>query len=236
MTEDIRLLAIQNDPTCPLGWLAEWFADAGVTVDVRRGYAGDTIPADLAGYRGLVVLGGDMNANDDADCPWLTPIKQLIARTISGESPFLGICLGHQLAAVAMGGKVTANPAGRALGLTHFLPTTAGVHDPLFSSVLSGSPAVQWNSDTVTEIPRGAEVVAVCADGTPQAIRFGARAWGVQFHPEVSADIFRSWLDDDDTDASPGSGAAAMPQIAAAEEALRQVWQPWARSWMALCL
>ncbi len=90
----------------------------GVDLDVCRPYvAGETLPDGPAGYDGVVVMGGAMGANDDATSPWLTPTKELIRRADADRVPTLGICLGHQLAAVALGGEVRPNPRGRQFGL-----------------------------------------------------------------------------------------------------------------------
>lgn len=233
MDRATRLVVIQNDPTCPLGLFEGAFADAGLGIEVRRGFADDEIPADTGGFAALVVLGGEMGANDDATCPWLARVKGLIRAAARTETPFLGICLGHQLAAAALGGTVGRNPSGRAIGLTPIALTDAGRTDPLLGGVPAGSCAIQWNSDVVTAVPPGAEVLALCPDGTPQAVRFGRRAWGVQFHPEASSEIFDSWLSDTDEGAD-SDGAAAAQAIAAADAELRRAWPPFATAFAAI--
>jgi GMP synthase (glutamine-hydrolysing) len=224
-----RLLVIQHEDDCPPAWFGEWFIDAGLELDVRLGHLAQDIPGALDDHDGLVVLGGEMGAYDDEAHPWLTATKQLIANTVEAGRPFLGICLGHQLAAVALGGEVVVNAAGRATGLTPIALTADGFADPLFEVVVSGSASVQWNNDVVSRLPTGATVLAVAPDGTVQAARLGPLAWGVQFHPEASPDVFASWL----TDVPPGVEKArleaAVAEIAAAETDLRQDWEPLAR-------
>lgn len=237
MTEPGPLLVIQNDPTCPLGWFGDWFATAGVPVDVRLGFADDDIPVDADSFAAVIVLGGEMGANDDATCPWLAPTRKLLRAAVDRGTPVLGICLGHQLAAVALGGTVEKNPAGQAVGLTPVALTDAGRADPLLGSVAPGSAAVQWNADIVTVSPPGAVVLAVCPDGSPQAIRFAPRAWGVQFHPEASPEIFRSWIADAASDATDPSGDAARAEraITEAEAQLRSAWRPFAEKFAGMC-
>ena len=222
------MLVIQNDPTCPLGWFGEWFAEAGLDIAVRRAFADDVVPDGADGFGALVVLGGDMGANDDDTCPWLPTTKTLISAAIAAETPFLGICLGHQLAAAALGGTVARNHAGRAIGLTPVTLTDAGRADGLLGAVTPGSHAIQWNDDVVTAPPVGARVLATCPDGSPQALRFGPRAWGVQFHPEASPEIFSSWLADGDGDAAR--------RIAAARADLRREWRGLADRFAAVCV
>ncbi|MGV3561778.1 MAG: type 1 glutamine amidotransferase, partial [Nocardioides sp.] len=88
------LLVVQHEDECPPGMLGRWWAEEGVTLDVRRPYAGEPLPPDLAGHDGLVVLGGHMGADDDADHAWLAPTKQLVRVAAAGGGPALGVGLG----------------------------------------------------------------------------------------------------------------------------------------------
>ncbi|MGH3471289.1 MAG: type 1 glutamine amidotransferase [Nocardioidaceae bacterium] len=225
-----RLLVVQHEAGCPPAWFGPWLEAAGCDLDVLRGDLGQPIPDTLAGYAGLMVLGGEMGAYDDVDHPWLTPTKELIATVVSADQPFLGICLGHQLAAVAMGGEVTRNPNGPATGLTPVTLTDAGRTDPLLNVVVDRAATIQWNNDIVARLPAGAVLLAVAPDGTVQAARFGARAWGVQFHPEASPAVVRDWtvgrpaateLESQGIDVT-----AARAAIEGAEEQLFADWQP----------
>ncbi|MBA2773881.1 MAG: type 1 glutamine amidotransferase, partial [Nocardioidaceae bacterium] len=184
-----RLLVIMHEDDCPPGWFGEWFSDAGLQYDAWPAHT-EPLPDQLDGYGGLLVLGGEMGANDDAAHPWLTDTKGLIAAAVTDEVPFLGICLGHQLAAVALGGQVRRNTHGYARGLTPFRPNAAGRDDRLLGVVSDGAPALQWYRDIVSRLPSDAVELATSPDGTVQAARFGRSAWGVQFHPETSPEIF----------------------------------------------
>lgn len=225
------MLVIQHEDDCPPAWLGEWLASAGVALDVVHGHRGQSVPDSVRGYDGLLVLGGDMGAYDDNRCPWLTPTRRLIATTVRHHHPFLGVCLGHQLAAVALGGTVDANPAGEATGLTPVMLTAAGRADPLLSGMAQGQVAVQWNRDIVASLPPGATKLADSPDGSVQAARYGRRAWGVQFHPEVSPAVFASWTVGGPK-ASDGSDnrdmTAAAAAVEAAGEQLRRTWRPFA--------
>lgn len=225
-----NLLVIQHEASCPPEWFGAWWERAGITLDIVTAHTGQPIPNDLGDSDGLVVLGGQMGANDDADHDWLTPTKALIRTVVDAGRPFLGICLGHQLAAVALGGTVTRNRHGHATGLTPVTLTEAGRADPLLGAIRTDPLAVQWNNDVVTQLPADAVELATAPDGSVQAVRFADRAWGVQFHPECSPALFRRWtvdkpaaatLRDDGIDA-----AAAARTIDEAEAALRATWQP----------
>lgn len=229
------VLVVQHEDNCPPGWFGDWLTAAGLELDILEAHQGCAIPAALTDHAGLLVLGGEMGANDDHSTRWLAPTRALIATVAAGGDPFLGICLGHQLAAVALGGTVAPNPNGHGTGVTPYGPTPAAADDPLFRGLLPGLPAVQWNNDVVTEVPERARVLAHSPDGTVQAARFGPRAWGVQFHPETSPAIFRSWTTDKPSAREARADGidvfAAADAVEQAGPALRRAWEPLARRW-----
>lgn len=226
-----RLLIVQHEDDAPPAWFGNWFRDAGLEYDVVHGDRGDVVPQELGAYAGLVVLGGEMNAYDDATCPWLTSTKTLIASVVGARRCFLGICLGHQLAAVALGGEVITNPLGQTIGLAPVALTEEGRRDYLLTAIAAGAQSIQWNADVVSKLPEAATELATSPDGTVLAARFGRRAWGVQFHPEVSPAVFRGWIDNAPV-ADPelrGRLEVAMASIMAADAELQRYWEPLAR-------
>lgn len=229
------MLVIEHEAACPPEFVGHWLTAEGVELDICRPYVGQEVPPDLFGYSGLVVLGGEMGANDDARYPWLTATKALLRHAVDADTPTLGICLGHQLATVALGGEVAVNPAGRAGGLTPVGWTSAADDDVLCGVVAQDACAVQWNDDVAVMLPTGSIVLATAPDGTPQAVRFADRAWGVQFHPEVGAAVFGRWAaaalerDPDDPAVEP-----ALVEIRAAEDQLRDTWRPMVKAFAAL--
>lgn len=233
-----ELIVVQHEAQCTADWFGQWWAEAGLGLQVVRGDLDDEVPEDLGGSAGLVVLGGEMGANDDATHPWLTATKGLIAQVVAREAPFLGICLGHQLAAVALGGAVERNPLGEAVGLTPVARTGAGRRDELLGLVQDGVPALQWNRDVVTRMPPGGQVLARAPDASVQAARYGVRAWGVQFHPEASAGTFRRWTSDPALVAAQARRGVDVEHVArsieAATPALRAVWRPVALAFAAV--
>lgn len=224
-----RLLVVQHEPDAPAGWLGEWWEAAGLTLVVVRGDLGEPVPARLgdAGADGLVVLGGAMGAGDDAEHPWLTPTKDLVRDTVRAGAPVLGVCLGHQLASLALGGTVARNPHGRTIGLEPVALTPHGADDPLLAG-FDGSLAVHFNDDVVTTTPPGATVLARLPDGSPQALRLGLQAWSVQFHPETSPEIFEDWVRSERPDGLDAEADRVVAEVAAARVSLRTTWQPFA--------
>lgn len=236
----LPLLVVQHEDDCPPGWFGEWLLDAGADLDVRRPYAGDTLPEDLSAHAGLLVLGGDMGAHDDAAYPWLSEVKALVRAAASDGTPTLGVCLGHQLAAVALGGDVVVNPRGQQVGVLDVGWTDAARTDPLMRATAelpAGAPAAQWNNDVVTLLPEGATVLARAATGELQAARHAHAVWGVQWHPEAGAEIIGGWIDAD-RDAAAERGVdldGYLADIAAAGQQLRATWRVLAASFAAVC-
>ena len=233
-----RVLVVQHEAICPPGRLGTWLADAGVEVEVVHPYAGDTLPTELD-HDGLVVLGGTMGANDDERHAWLGPTKLLLADAVRAEVPTLGVCLGHQLLAVACGGRVRANPRGATIGLRRVdLAAQPGVDDPLVGDLPAGAVAIHWNDDVVTKPPPDAVVLAATPDGSPQVIRVGQRAWGVQFHPEADRGIVSAWADRTvaEGELSRTEADAHLAAIDRADAALVTTWQAWAERFAGLVL
>jgi GMP synthase (glutamine-hydrolysing) len=219
--------------------MGEWLTGAGLVVDVRRPYAGDALPRDLRGHAGMVVLGGEMGAYDDAAHPWLNEVKDLCRTAVATGTPVLGICLGHQLLAVALGGEVARGPHGQQIGVLEVGWTPEAYVDPLLAPVaaLDDVPAVQWNNDVVSRLPEGAVVLARTGRAELQAVRFGAAAWGVQWHPEAGVDIIRPWAahDRDDAVERGVDVDAYVEDVAAAGERLRRTWRVLADGFAAVC-
>lgn len=229
-----RVLVVEHEQMCPPAWVGEWLADAGATLDLRRPYLGDALPDDLADHDAFVVLGGSMGANDDADFPWLTRVKHLVRRAAATDVPTLGICLGHQLSAVALGGRVERNPRGQQVGVLEVGWTADAETDPLLGPFAAASRsagptrAVQWNNDIVTETPPGTAVLAHTPQDEVQAARFAPTVWGVQWHPEAGQDIVRVWAEKDrDHAAERGVDLAEyVAAVGAAREEMRATWAP----------
>lgn len=216
------VLVIQHEDQCPPAMMSIWLEEIGVGCEVLLGHRGDPVPTSLDGHDGLLVLGGHMSADDDADHAWLTATKALIATTTRAGMPFLGVCLGHQLGAVALGGEVRTNPAGALHTLAALDAAPEAAEDPLMSSLAPGAPILHWNGDIVTRLPEGAVRLATAPDGSVQAARFGERSWGVQFHPEVTPGQVASW--------TPGPDRQA--ELAVIEELrarIDELHRPWAR-------
>lgn len=224
-----RILAVEHEDSCPPALVGDWLTEAGCTLEVCRPYLGDALPA-LTSYDGVLVLGGEMGAGDDDRHAWLGPLKAGIREAVAAGTPVLGICLGHQLVAAALGGVVERNPRGQTVGLQPVGWTEEAATDDWVGGRVGGERAIHWNNDVVVTLPEGAVVLARTPDGEVQVARFGPRAWGIQAHPEAHAGIIRRWLENDRED-EVGRGFDAHAVLAAIDEAgpaLTSYWKPMA--------
>lgn len=231
------LTVIEHMASCPLDRFAGWLGETpGLEIRTVRPWAGDTVPAldDLGD--GLIVLGGQGNAYDDAGSPWLPATRALLAAAAGAGVPTLGICLGAQLLAVATGGRVqVAAPPGRESGVIDVHPRPDVAQDallgdlaadvvadhPLAGGVLLAMPSM--HADAVVDLPAGAVWLASSRLYPYQAFRVGTAAWGVQFHPEVSRRTFAAWADElPDVDAAAALAEldARAPQVEAGGRAV----------------
>jgi GMP synthase (glutamine-hydrolysing) len=224
---NVRVLVVEHQESCPPHLVGDWLVAAGCTLEVCRPYAGDPLPAPTA-YDAVLVLGGDMGAHDDDTVPWLTPLKARVREAVGAGTPVLGICLGHQVVAAALGGRVERNPRGQSVGLLPLGWSEDARGDEWVGGLTGAEVAVHWNSDVVTTLPDGAVVLARSPGGEVQVARFADRAWGIQAHPEVDVEILRRWADSDrDDHVSMGiDQERVLADIAEAAPALEAHWRP----------
>jgi GMP synthase (glutamine-hydrolysing) len=185
-----RLLVVQHEPSCPPGLLAPAAAAAGVELQVVEA-PGQPVPAALDGADGLVVLGGAMDADETDAYPHLATTMDLVRDAAARSAPTLGICLGAQLAAAALGGRAYPGPAGEELGWTKLQLTGAGRADPVTGALREPAELFEWHHDVV-DPPPGATLLATGGLYPAQAFRLGSVV-AVQFHPEVDEPLLAGW-------------------------------------------
>jgi GMP synthase-like glutamine amidotransferase len=177
------------------GSIARALADAGVAPTVVRLDRGE-VPPPVTELDGLVVMGGPMGVHDLDEHPWLAPERMLIRQAVDAGLPTLGVCLGAQQLAVALGAVVTTGPVEE-VGAGQVELTADGRRDPVLGpeyNGLSGTsvPCVHWHRDTFS-LPDGAVHLAATRTFPHQAFRFGGRAYGLQFHVEVDEALAPAW-------------------------------------------
>lgn len=182
----------KHTPSEPPGELAIALERAGLPVVLCRASAPDAPAFDASAASGLVVLGGPMGACDDAAFPFLARETTWLAEAVGRRLPVLGICLGAQLLARALGACVYRNPSPE-VGWADVSVTPEGETDPLLRHLAPAATVFHWHQDTF-DLPAGAVHLALSAACRHQAFRFGEHAYGLQFHPEVNAAVLDDWL------------------------------------------
>lgn len=230
------VLAVQNDPTDPPLMMGEWLEECGLQVRVIAAWDGEPVPRQVPDdVSGVLPLGGAPNAHDDDVADWLPDERALLADAVARGVPVLGLCLGGQLLAAALGGRSQLGPTTE-IGLSYVERTEEGLVDPVISQIGAPSdriPAAQWHQDHITELPDGAVVLLTNPACRVQAFRVSDTAYGLQMHPEVDAEAFDTWaVDDDEALARSGRRMAdASAEVRAAELDLIAAWRPMARAW-----
>lgn len=185
-----RVLALQHVWDDPPGYLetilhAHNIACELVEVEQRP------IP-DPTNYQAVIVMGGPQHVYEDEQSPYLAREKDVLRQAVEAEVPILGICLGGQLLASALGAEVRRHHLSE-LGFFEIPLTEAGSHDPLFAGLPGHQLAFHWHAD-VFELPGGALHLASNENVPNQAFRYGKHAYGLQFHIELNDELLHTWI------------------------------------------
>lgn len=174
------------------GTLGDTLRARGIEARTAAGFAGEPIPRRLGDAAGLVIMGGPMGVSEQERYPFLEDEVALIRDALAHDAPILGICLGGQLLAHALGAAVTKS-ARPEIGWHPLRLTEAARQDRLWAGLPSPCMAFHWHGD-MFDLPRGAVALA-SSELTPcQAFRSGASAYGLQCHLEVTTPLIEEWL------------------------------------------
>ncbi|MEO6739325.1 MAG: type 1 glutamine amidotransferase [Chthoniobacteraceae bacterium] len=175
----MRIHSLEHAPFEGPGRIAAWAAERGHTLSRTALWEGEMPPA-LDAFDMLVIMGGPMSIHDHRDHPWLPMEKDFLKTAITARKPILGICLGAQLLADVLGGKVFQNPV-KEIG---WFPVRMLDRSAPFGAFPERLTVMHWHGDTFT-IPEGARGVAESEACANQAFVFGERVVGLQFHIEL---------------------------------------------------
>ncbi|WP_341990298.1 type 1 glutamine amidotransferase [Azorhizobium sp. AG788] len=187
----MRFLVLQHAASEHPGSFRDFMRRDAITWDAVELDAGDRIPA-VDGYDAMMVLGGPMDVWQEAAFPWLVDEKAVIRDWVTAGRPFLGICLGHQLLAAAMGGDVGKMELPE-VGVCEVSLSEAGRASPLFAGIESRFPTLQWHGAAVCKAPAGAAILAHNAHCPIQALQIGGKAFGIQYHVELIDTTVSDW-------------------------------------------
>ncbi len=154
------------------------------------------LPADVENHGAVFAFGAAVNPDQDAEHPWLATERALLADLLDAGTPILAVCLGSEVLAQAAGGEAPRTEPE--IGWREIKVTEAGQEDPLLAPLADSFFAFQWHS--YESAPPADATLLATSDGRPAAYRVGQRAWGIQFHAEVTRDDAARWIRDYRTD------------------------------------
>lgn len=186
------IVVIRHQPNAPLGIAGRALDDIGKQWTYLDVFDDPQWP-DFDSVSGLIALGGEMNVDRIDDYPFLERGRQLLAEAAEREIPVLGICLGAQLLARALGAEVKPSPV-KEVGFYEVTATRAGAGDPVLAAFAPAMRVFQFHEDAF-ELPEGAELLFEGEMVPNQAFRFGPSAYAVQWHFEVTEAIVSDWCE-----------------------------------------
>ncbi len=166
------------------GYIGEWAAKNGHTLAGTHFYRNDSLPG-LEDFDLLVIMGGPMNIYEEVEHPWLAVEKHFIKTAVEAGKGVLGICLGAQLIADVLGGRVTKNPLGE-IGWMPVAFSEQALRMPLFEGFPSSPYVFQWHNDTFSQVGEGVRIIAESEVCKNQAFIYKDRVVGFQFHMECT--------------------------------------------------
>jgi GMP synthase (glutamine-hydrolysing) len=180
-----KVYVLQHHPVENLGTIADALEAAALAWQYVRIFDGHPVPQSIKGAGGLIVMGGPMGVYQTERYPWLRDEMKLILDAIAQNKPVLGVCLGAQIVAAALGASVARNSAGKEIGWHPVRLEAAARDDRLMHGLPETFTPFHWHGD-IFELPAGAVSLASSEKTPCQAFRYGENVYAFQFHFEVT--------------------------------------------------
>lgn len=189
------ILILQHEPHEGIGAWEPLFSDSGRKVTVKNLFAGEKVPQEeeLLNFDGIVLMGGPMSANDGEKLDFIRDELLMIPQALELKIPLLGVCLGSQLIAKALGAKVKGG-AQKEIGWCPLQLKASASKDRLFGTLSAPVMMFQWHGEAF-DLPSGAIHLAASDLYPNQAFRYTERIYGLQFHCEMTDSMIRDWVD-----------------------------------------
>ncbi len=198
------------------GYLGDFLTRKGILWTQVNVDSGDSVPEDINGFSGLVLMGGPMSVNDDL--PWIPGVLKLIRQAVEQNVPVLGHCLGGQLMSRALGGQVTRNPV-KEIGWGGVSKVGLNPAPGWLGELPSSFEVFQWHGETFS-IPDGAERLLESAFCANQAFLLGDRHLGLQCHIEMTDSMIKAWCMQGADEIAHAADSPAVQQPAVMQEGM----------------
>jgi len=234
----VRIVILQHISCEPPGVYEDILVEKSASIHRIEIDEGLQLP-DWRDFDAIIAMGGPMSVNDGDTLPWLMPEKAWVREAVLAGRPYWGVCLGVQLLAASLGARVYKGPKPE-VGIMPVFLTSAARDDAVFSGLPSELLTFQWHGETF-DLPEGAVLLATSPAYPNQAFRWKKKAYGVQFHVEISADLARQWSQVPDYKAAlervSGVGAAAkvVGDVSRAQGVLHSYARSMFENWLKAC-
>jgi GMP synthase (glutamine-hydrolysing) len=185
-----RILILQNALTDPAGYLGEQLQEKAIVYDACK-VEEEALPAPNS-YAAIIALGGPQHLYERKKYPYFDVEEAMIRQIVQQDIPFLGVCLGGQMLASAFNGEVKRHSETE-IGFYDIPLTAEGIVDPLYAGFPGYHTTFHWHEDTF-DLPEGSILLASNSITTNQAFRYGRRAYGIQYHIELTPEMLQEWM------------------------------------------
>jgi len=235
----VKTLILQHIACEPAGVYEDILAEKGASVQRVEIDTGQQLP-DWRGFDAVLAMGGPMSVNDEDALPWISGEKRWIREAVHAGKPFWGVCLGVQLLAASLGARVYTGERPE-VGILPVYLTAEAQTDPVFAGLPRELLTFQWHGETF-DLPQGGVLLATSSGYPNQAFRWKNKAYGIQFHVEISPDLVNQWCQVPEYRAALervlGAGAATkiLGEVRQAEGVLRSYARSIFESWLRTCV